>query len=95
MMIVLVVNFKIKEGKRAEFLEAIAPLVEGSQNEPGCIEYDLFADTEDANAFVLLEKWPDQAALDFHNTTDHYRNCGPKVREFCEDVTLHRFVPVG
>ena len=93
-MIVLVVNFKIKEGQKAAFLEVMNPLMAGSQSEPGCIEYNLFGDTEDANALVLIEKFQDQAALDFHNEAEHFKQYAPKLGDFCDSVSVGRFSPV-
>ncbi|MCL2559221.1 MAG: antibiotic biosynthesis monooxygenase [Turicibacter sp.] len=94
-MIVLVVNFEVKEGKKEEFLALIKPLIEGSQNEAGNIEYDLYVNTEKANGYILLEKWQDQAALDFHNTTEHYKVHGAKLGVVCEEIVINRFAPVG
>lgn len=93
-MIVLVVNFFVKEGKKDEFLTAIESLVVGSQAEAGCIEYNLYADDQVANHFVLVEKWQDQAALDFHNNTDHFINNVDHVGALCDNVTLTRAVPI-
>jgi len=92
-MILLVVNFEVKDGKKDAFLALMNPLVAGSQAEEGNIEYDLYADTEHPNGFVLIEKWKDQAALDFHGTTDHYRNNASKLGELCNKTELRRFVP--
>ena len=85
----------MKEGKQEAFLEVMAQLIEGSQNEEGNIEYDLYVDTEKLNTFTLLEKWKDQAALDFHKTTDHYVNNGGKIGGLCNKVELNRLVPFG
>ena len=94
-MIVLIVNFKVKEDKKDAFMDVIGRLIEGSQNEAGNIEYDLFADMGDANKFVLLEKWKDQAALDFHKTTDHYTGNINEIGALCNEVTINRFNPIG
>jgi len=92
-MIVIVVNFQVKEGKKEAFMEVVGRLIAGSQKEEGNIEYDLFADMEKPNAFVLLEKWQDQAALDFHVTTDHYTSNVKDAGTLCDEVIINRFVP--
>jgi len=93
-MILLVVNFKVKDGKSEEFLATIKPLITGSQAEAGCIEYNLFADDEKANTYMLFEKWVDQDALDFHNNTEHFLTHGPKLGDLCDEIILTRAVPV-
>jgi len=90
-MIVLVVNFEVKEGKKKEFLDVMDLLIDGSQKEEGCIMYEMYEDVENLNAFVLLEKWLDQAALDFHNTTDHFVAGFPKIQELCDKIALGKF----
>jgi len=92
-MIVLVVNFQVKEGQKEAFLEVMNPLMAGSQGEPGCIEYNLFAKEDDANAFVLIEKFEDQAALDFHNEAEHFKQYAPKLGDFCDNISAGRFGP--
>ena len=94
-MIVLVVNFKVKEGQKDAFMEVMKPLMLGSQSEPGCIEYNLFASDDDANALVLIEKFQDQAALDFHNEAGHFKQYAPKLGDFCDNISAGRFAPVG
>ena len=94
-MIVLVVNFEVKVGKKDAFMEVMNQLVEGSQGEAGNIEYDLYADMEKSNAYVLLEKWKDQAALDFHRTMDHYTGNVDKLGELCSKVVVNQFAPIG
>ena len=93
-MIVLVVNFQVKEGMKEAFSGVLAPLIEGSQKEEGCIEYDLYKDDQKENVFTLLEKWKDQAALDFHNETAHFKTYAPKLGELCENISMSRLIPV-
>jgi len=93
-MIVIVVNFDVKEGKKEAFMEVVGRLIAGSQNEAGNIEYEIFADMKKPNAFVLIEKWKDQAALDFHVKTDHYTGNVKELGALCAEVVINRFVPV-
>lgn len=92
-MIALVVNFQVKKDKVDGFLTTIAPLIKGSQAEAGCIEYDLYQDDEKDFTYTLIEKWKDQAALDFHNQTDHFKTYAPPLGDLCENVTLNRLIP--
>ena len=61
---------------KPEAIQNILPifqsLVQGSQEEEGCIFYNLHQDVSDSTKFVMLEEWKSQAAIDFHNNTDHY-----------------------
>ena len=90
-MVVLVVNFDVKPEKRAEFLEVMDVLVPASVAEAGCVQYELFNDIKDINEFVLFEKWQDQAALDFHNKTEHFATCGGKLGDLCASIEVNTF----
>ena len=39
--------------------------------EDGCLQYDYFLPTQDANTVLLLEKWRDQTAIEKHNASDN------------------------
>ena len=67
----LLVFIEVMPGKRAEQIKAfkaLKPLVEA---EPGCLRYELLADSNDENRFILIEKWASQEALDVHDNTEH------------------------
>ena len=56
----LLVFIEVLPGKRAEQIEAykaLKPLVEA---EPGCLRYELLADSNDENRFILIETWASQ-----------------------------------
>jgi quinol monooxygenase YgiN len=64
-------------------LEIVLPLyrelVEKTKQEPLCLAYDLFVDQKDPGHFVFIETWPDQAALDAHCSTEHFRRLVPLI----------------
>jgi len=67
----LLVFIEVMPGKRNEQIEAykaLKPLVEA---EPGCLRYELLADSNDDNKFILVEKWASQEALDAHDNSEH------------------------
>lgn len=66
-MMVINAKFFIKEDMRAEFLAEAQALIEATRKEAGCLAYDLFESLETANAFVMIENWENQAAIDGHN----------------------------
>ena len=82
-MLCLVVNIEAKEGKQDEMLALIKPLVAASQKEEGCIEYNFYKQLDSPTSFAFIEKWKDQAALDFHEKQDHFTSAVPKMGELC------------
>ena len=73
-MIVLTVKYTCKSGKADDVLAVMrqmAPLVK--QHEPGCRTYQISRSTENPDLLFLYEVYEDQAALDFHAQTDHFK----------------------
>ncbi|EGK00617.1 MULTISPECIES: putative quinol monooxygenase [Dysgonomonas] len=56
-----------------DILPIFQAVVQGSQEEDGCISYNVHQDTSDSTRFIILEEWESQAAIDFHGNTDHFK----------------------
>lgn len=73
-MIVLVAKYTVKAGQ-GDLVEAalnrMAPLVKAG--EPGCKLYHANRSTENRDIFLLYEHYADQAALDAHRVTPHFK----------------------
>lgn len=84
---------------KPEHLETVRPwyaeLVEKTRQEPQCIAYDLFVDHKDPGHFVFIEQWPDQAALDAHCQSEHFRRLVPLINahqsKACTFIRMHAF----
>lgn len=70
-MIYLIANLKIKPGSMEAVREAVAPCLEATRKEPGCISYDLFQSVDDPEALVFVERWETREALAAHFETPH------------------------
>ena len=84
---------------KPEHLETVRPwyaeLVEKTRQEPLCIAYDLHVDHKDPGHFVFIEQWPDQAALDAHCQSEHFRRLVPLINahqsKACTFLMMHEF----
>lgn len=73
-MIVLAATYHVKSGRADEVAEALvrmAALVKAE--EPGCLIYHANRSTENPDHFLLYELYADQAALELHRNTRHFR----------------------
>ncbi|MCH5225264.1 MAG: antibiotic biosynthesis monooxygenase [Muribaculaceae bacterium] len=59
----------VSEEKRSEVLEAAKRLTSASQQQDGCIAYDIFESATRRNVLMICETWRDQAALDAHSNS--------------------------
>lgn len=55
-------------------LELLVALREKSLAEPGCLGYEVFTAVGEADSLLLLERYRDQAALEAHRNSAHYRD---------------------
>ena len=67
------VRFQAKPEHRVELSRRLLEMVELSNQEEGCLFYNLHIDQENPNTFYFLEAWKDQAAFDFHASTDYVK----------------------
>lgn len=73
-MIVLTAKYFVKPGRGNEVeaaLRRMAPLVKAG--EPGCLLYHANRAAENPDLFLLYEQYADQAALDAHRSTPHFK----------------------
>ena len=71
----------IKPDKVDAFIAATKSLIEKSRAEEGCVSYSLFQDPQDKTKFLFFEEWKNQAAVDFHFATEHFKKFGETLNE--------------
>jgi quinol monooxygenase YgiN len=69
----------IKPGKEAEFIEAAKSIIEASNKEEGCTGYMLYQEPYERTNFIFVETYRNQAAVDFHFSTDYFKEFGTKI----------------
>ena len=67
----VVAHFHVTDGSADEVERHLAPLVEPTSMEDGCLAYRYYRDNEDANHFVFIEEWRDDDSLDVHLEAGH------------------------
>jgi quinol monooxygenase YgiN len=80
MAIGVVATLKVAEGKGDEFQAVFRDLAaQVKANEPGNQLYRVFKSKADANTYIVMEIYADQAALEAHGKSDHFKAAGPKI----------------
>lgn len=76
----VIATLTVAEGKNAEFEAAFSELMAAvAANEPGNEFYSVFQCGDNPQQYKVLERYVDQAALDAHGKSDHFRASGPKL----------------
>lgn len=90
-VLVQLVQIQIRPGLRDAFLKAFHVNWQGSQHEPGNVRFDLLCDPEDDHSFTVYEIFRDEAALEAHRATAHYRQCVEAIGPMQTGQRLKRF----
>jgi quinol monooxygenase YgiN len=102
-MIHVIAVITAKPGQRERILQAFRANVSAVRAEHGCLEYQATVDAQDAgpaqtafgpDAFVVVEKWQDMAALHAHAASAHMAAYAATTREFIATRTIHILSPV-
>jgi quinol monooxygenase YgiN len=95
--VVVVASFKVQDGRVEEAIAALAPVIEQTHDEPGCLSYALHRDVNDPLRLVLVERWTSQVALESHFQQPYLEGLGqlaqdllsePPTLSFCTPVPL-------
>ena len=79
-MYVVVVDFKIKPERLAEFMPLMLENARLSrETEPGCRQFDVCVDPKDRTSVFLYEIYDNRAAFDAHLATAHFKKFDPAV----------------
>lgn len=93
MAIKIVAFVTIKPGEEDAFTAAARTCVAASRAEPGVLHYDLWRETEGDRRFVFNELYADDAAVQAHMASDHFKAFGLAARGLAaarpEIITTH------
>jgi quinol monooxygenase YgiN len=80
MAIGVTAKLQVLAGKNKEFEAIFKQLVSAVlENEKGCLLYALHQSRDDAQTYIVLEQYADEAALRAHGKTAHYQKFGAEM----------------
>lgn len=95
-MVVLIVHMKIKPGTEQECIRLMRAMENETRKEPGCLMYVGHQSTGDPLSFSFYEQYVDQAALESHWNSEHFRKF---IKEGIDGLVVERqkelFTPVS
>ncbi|MCH4155284.1 MAG: antibiotic biosynthesis monooxygenase [Muribaculaceae bacterium] len=89
-MIRLNVFVEVKAENREAALEASKELVAKSQNDKGCVAYDIFESATRKEVMMICETWKDAASLTAHENSKHFTTLVPKIQSL-GNMKLEKF----
>lgn len=92
-MITIVAKNTVKPEHLEDFKQLVKGLIEASQKEAGCIEYNLYVDTANPHVLTFIEKWADKTAVDTHGASAHFTSTFPKLQTMCDSAEITVYLP--
>jgi quinol monooxygenase YgiN len=83
LMVKILARYKVSPGNSKKVQLLLKQLKEASRQEPGNDKYDVYFNFDDENLIIIDEIYKDQAALDAHRASPHFR-----------DIALGQIVPL-
>lgn len=83
--IVLIARLKVKKDAIEEARQAALAIVADSRAESGCLNYDFHQAIDDESVFIWHETWANQAAIDLHGASKHFKEFSRAVENITED----------
>lgn len=74
----------IDEGIDA-FEAATLANAKASLQEPGCVRFDVFQDSDVPNRFIIIEQYRDEDAMNSHFESEHYQAWRTATDDLIED----------
>lgn len=71
----------VKAGQETAFEAAAGTCIAASRSEPGVLHYDLWREAEGERRYMFNELYTDQAAVQAHMASDHFKAFGLAARD--------------
>ena len=76
-MLHMIVTYSVLPGMREAYIRDSQELINKTNQEEGCLFYELCEiiedDSQTDSTLTFVEAWKDQAALDYHFETEHFK----------------------
>ena len=81
----MIARFEAADGVREELLLRLKEMERLTQNEPGCLYYELNVDRDNENIFYFREAWKSAEDLALHDQTAHVVAIRRDEKRFTKD----------
>ena len=81
-MLIVLAKITAKDGMVDNILKESKAIIEATQAEEGCIEYNLYDPVGIANTLLFVEKWESKEALEAHIKQQHFLDFGAAIGDF-------------
>jgi quinol monooxygenase YgiN len=81
MSLTVIATMTAKPGLEARLRGSLLGLVDATVAEPGCLAYRVYTAADHPASIALIEEWTDEAALQQHYGTPHFKEVAGQLDE--------------
>ncbi|KAB1929879.1 antibiotic biosynthesis monooxygenase [Micromonospora sp. ALFpr18c] len=89
-MLIITARFRVRPEDAEQWPETVAALTRATRAEAGCLWFDWSRSVDDPNEYILIESYRDEAAMQAHLQSDHFRQAQrdlpPRLAETVQTV---------
>lgn len=89
------VIFVAKEESIKELKALLTDMVAPSRNSKGCLLYHIYQMIDKPTTFVVIESWENEAALDGHKNSPHYKHYKANFETYTAEKYSHELESLG
>ena len=78
-------RISVKPEATEQFIAFAGTIIEQSNLEPGCLVYKLYQEVGNPSGFIFYEVYENQEAIDFHNSTSHFKTFIGQISELLSE----------
>lgn len=92
-MVVLLVEYLVKEGKREAFTKAILEnsVAQSSREDSGNVSYQYLLSLEDSDKVLLFEEWENEESFQNHLKEQHTKDFQSIKNEYVVETKVKKF----
>jgi quinol monooxygenase YgiN len=95
-MVTVIADYQAHPGRGDELARILPGHVAQTREEPGCVMFVAYRDSDDPDHFMLYEQYRDEAAFQAHRQSPHFRsNVDEKIVPLLERRTWRRLQEVA
>ncbi len=91
----IVARIEAKIGKLDLVKSEVLKLIEPTQKEEGCIQYDLHQDNEKPEVFIFFENWENQELWQTHMKSTHLKSFIEATEGSLAELTVNQMSKIG
>jgi quinol monooxygenase YgiN len=93
--IVNAINLDVPADQFDKFMEVAKENAVASAKDPGCREFSIMASKDDPHHIMFFEVYDNEAALEFHRNTEHFKKYQAVTRDMPIKRDVKRFMAVS